>query len=284
MCMKTKSNFKFITLSIILLLICFTLSGCAQVNFITYLNSNGTINEYVYLVLDSNALMTHGYNPLEVKNSIRLNSQNIANNLLTEYQSKLAAAYSRQEISLQEFNEFNNGVAVIEHNWENDEYIIGLQFENATVYRQYYRLLDSQSSKTSFENSKIIEKAFYTKTYYYGSTGYSDYSIFNSIYNYYTQTVFHDISPQEASLNYSYAVNSSRFHSNADSVSMDINGNYLHTWNVNPEEEREIYFYTITANRSMWIIVCLIIGLTISLILCIIGLCSYIKTKRKIIK
>lgn len=273
----SKIKFNTIALSIMFILICFCLCGCAQVNFVTYHNDDGTIQEYVYLTIDEQALSKHGYNVEASKMEIQSNSHLEAVNLIEAYRSKLVTLYQSQQISSDEYSILYNGVKLIEQKWENNEYIIGLQFDNSSIYQQYYELLNGA---TFSQNTKQIEKPFYTKTYYYGTTNYGDYTIFNRIYSYYVNSRFNTISPQEAQLTYSYSVSSRRFHSNAEQVSMDSNGNYIHTWDVDPNQPaREIYFYTISANRSAWIIVCVLIGLAICAILCIIAIFKHIKAK-----
>ena len=131
-------------------------------------------------------------------------------------------------------------------------------------------------------NTKKIKKLYYTKTYYYGTANFGDYSIFNRIYNYYASTIFATISPQQTDLTYSYSVSSRRFHSDADQTYLDTNGNYLHVWNIDPREpSRPIYFYTISATRGVWLLTCVGAGLTFSIILTTIAIFKYIKNKKK---
>ena len=272
-------NFNIIILSIMFVLLTFCLCGCANVNFVTYHNDDGTIHEYVYLTIDEQAIVDHGYNINSVKNTIKNNSYLEANNLIEEYRNKLVQEYQSQQLTNEEYTNLYNAIKIIEEDWTNGTYVIGLEFKSSIVYKKYYELLNGITFNS---NTKEIEKTFYTKTYYYGTTNFGDYSIFNRIYNYYANTIFSSISPQETSLNYTYSVSSRRFHSDADNVVMDTNGNYLHSWNVDPNEPaREIYFYTISANRSMWIITCVGIGICVCIILCIIGLFKYLKNKNQ---
>jgi hypothetical protein len=263
----------------VLILLSFCLCGCAQVNFVTYHNDDGSIYEYVYLTIDEHAIINYGYNLDSVKLDIQTNSHIEANALIEQYRTKLNIEYQSNNITNEDYTDLFNGVTILEQNWNNGEYVIGLNFDNSNIYKKYYELLNGTTFNS---NTKKIEKPFYTKTYYYGTTNYGDYSIFNRIYNYYTNTVFATISPQKTSLTYSYSVSTKRFHSDADQINIDSNGNYVHTWNVSPDEPaRKIYFYTISANRSMWILTCVGIGFGICLILCAIGLIKYLKNKNK---
>ena len=73
--MKIKSKqFNLSLLAIMLVLLSFCLCGCANVNFVTYHNDDGTIDEYVYLTLDEQALINHGYDIDAVKFEIKTSS------------------------------------------------------------------------------------------------------------------------------------------------------------------------------------------------------------------
>lgn len=283
--MKTKHfNLKFAILSTVLILLSFCLCGCASVNFVTYHNADGSIYEYIYLTLDEQALTTHGYNASLVKNEIKTNSYSEAKTLIDEYHDTLAHEYRNQKISNTEYSELVKGLTILEQDWENNTYVIGLNFSNSTVYKSYYELMNGA---TFNPNPKQVEKLFYTKTYYYGTANYGDNSIFQRIYTYYTNTAFSTISPQETSLKYSYSVSTRRFHSDADTINLDSNGNYIHSWEIDPSNpSRPIYFYTISANRGIWILVSTGVGLGVCLALCIIGLFKYFieksKTKHKV--
>ena len=278
--MKTKHiKLNTIALSIMLILLTFCLCGCAQVNFVTYHNDDGSIYEYVYLTLDEQSIVNYGYNLNNVKLEIQTNSHIEATNLINEYRDKIIHEYQSLQLSNDEYTTLYNGVKILEQDWNGGEYIIGLEFDSSSIYKKYYELLNGTTFNS---NTKTIEKLFYTKTYYYGTTNYGDYSIFNRIYNYYTNTVFSTISPQRTSLTYTYSVSTRRFHSDADQVNLDANGNYIHTWNVEPNNPaRKIYFYTISANRSVWIIACIGIGLTVCAILGTIGTIKYLQLKNK---
>lgn len=269
MCVKKSFKPKTIILTTLLLLLVFCLTGCSQVNFITYHNSDGSICEYVYITLDKQELLKYNYNIASVEIEIKTNSNFHAQQLLSDYRSKLYQEYATKQLTGEQYNDYYKGVNIVEEQWKDGKYAIGLKYDNSTCYKKYYNLLNGAEFSS---NGKKIEKPFYTKTYYYGTTGYGDYTIFSAIYNYYANTVFAGISPQNNTLTYSYSVDSRRMHSDADSIKVDNNGNYIHTWIVSPDEpSRQIYFYTITANKSAWIIVCTLVCLGVSIVLCIVG-------------
>ncbi len=278
--MKIKQHkLKVLSLSIILILLSICLCGCASVNLVTYHDSNGMIYEYVYINIDEQILSSHGYDIENVKLEIKTNAYTEASKLLNEYHNTLAMEYQRENISSEEYTLLYNGVKPAQEDWKNNTYSIGFKFNNSTIYKKYHELMNGLTFKN---NSKQIKKLFYTKTYYYGTANYGDYSIFNRIYNYYTNSVFSTISPQESHLTYSYSVSSRRFHSDAEKVYLDSNGNYIHVWNINPDNpSRNIYFYTISANRGIWLLSAIIIGIIFAFILLSIALIKHLKNKKK---
>lgn len=273
-----KINFKLFTLFFILIIATTTLCGCAQVNFVTYNHSDGSIDEYIQLNLNSKALIEHGYNPAQVMLEIKTDSYTEANLLLEYYQDKLSIELKLGNLNNAEYTELFYGVKIFEEERENNEYVIGFNYATSSIYKKYYELVNN----VVFTNSppEQVKKLFYTKTYYRGTTNFGDYSLFYNIYNYYANSKFADISPQNTTLTYSYSVNTKRMHSDANKITMDSDGNYIHTWNVSPNNpNREITFYTISANRGVWIATCTGIGLAVCIILCCIAFIKHKKYK-----
>lgn len=276
---RNLNKLKLITLILILPLICFFCVGCSQVDFVTYHNDDGTISEYVYINVDSTELIKYGYNPLKTMADIKDDSNALLSTILNDYNAKLLDELRQKSITAQDYSYYSNGISRLERDWDNGQYIIGLQFQDSKVYKKYYQVLNGQDQ--AIDTIEETKKTFYTKTYYYGTVGYDDYNLYNTIHQYYIN-YFKNIPQSENSLLYSYQVSSSRFHSNADYVQQDRNGNYIHTWRVNPDEtNKEIYFYTIKANRSIWIIVCISISLTLTIILVIISMLKVKANKNK---
>lgn len=278
---KNEPILRSLALSCMLILICMLFVSCASVNFTTYYNDDGTINEYIHLTLSEEELSAHGYSPDLTRTKIQTSSNSVALKLINDYEQKLLQSYEKNEISLEQYSHFSGAVLKVEQEWQNNTYIIGLQFKDTQTYRKYYQLLNNLPDTTNSTKPIKKEKKFYTKTYYYGTVGYNDYNLFNEVYREYS-LMFSNMPNEKATLYYSYVMDGKRYHSNADSVSIDSNGKYIHTWEVQPDDlEKQIYFYTIKANRGAWLITCLAIGLGICLILCLIGILKSRQCKKK---
>lgn len=275
---KSKTKPKIFILTLLLLTVCFCLCGCAQINFVTYHNDDGTIVEYVYLDIDEQRLIEHNENPQQISIEIPSNCYAEAKKLLDNFHLKFSTQYNNKLLSNEEYTTYYNGVEIVQQDYLNGKYAIGFKYKNSEIYKKYYEVLNNS---TFNNNPKRVKKLFYTKTYYYGTANYGDYSIFNSIYTYYTNSRFVAISPQEANLTYTYSVSSRRFHSDANKIQLDSNGNYLHTWNISPEEPaKQIHFYTISANKSIWILICIGISLICCLGLGAVGIIKHSKLKQ----
>ena len=266
---KPKIKLKSCLLVLIFISICFCLAGCSQVSFTTSINDNGTVDECLTITLDEHLLRDNNFNVEVEKLNIKIFAKTTANNLITEYKQKLRQDLDKENITLEEYNNFSKSISCVEHDWQNNVYIIGLQFANSQSYTKYYQLLNTTNTKYSSE--KTIEKALYTKTYYYQVSHYARYGLFGQIHQYYSNR-YGNIS-QNSTLQYNYIVSSKRFHSNADVVTADNNGNYIHTWNIPSDNlDRQLYFYTKKANAGMWVTISITISLAITTILCIIAI------------
>lgn len=266
---KLKFKLKPFTFVLILLSIIFCLAGCSQVEYTTYINNDGTINEYLNITLDQKTLEQYSFNIEVEKLNIQTFAKNTAENLISEYEQSLLVEYQQTKLTQEEYNYYTKNISVIEQDWKNNSYLIGLQFNTRESYNKYYQLLNTDNK--TFGSEQAVEKKFTTTTYYYRVSNYAKYGMFGKIHEYYS-TRYNTISEKSA-LKYSYMVPSKRFHSNADSISIDNNGNYIHTWNIEPENlDRQLYFYTVKANTGFWISICIVISLIITGTLCIVAI------------
>ena len=122
------------------------------------------------------------------------------------------------------------------------------------------------------------EHFLYDKIYYSSSSMFADYSaLYNKIYDEIISEYPNFIN-QENKLLYTYVTDSRREHSDADYIT-NLNGEYYHTWEVEPNNiSTNVTFYYNVLNRANCIIVCIGTTILVSGILLLIG---YIVEKRK---
>lgn len=272
--MAKKSAVKVMFICLLLLVtICF--SACSEVRAMTVLNDDGTVDELVYISLDEGTITSSGYTMDEIKTKVENVSVREAQAIINQFKFELA-----QDILLSTdetrkiLASYQDGIEILYLNeWENNTFVVGLRFKNADVYRYYYNMKNISETKVSTE-----EHFLYDKIYYSSSSMFADYSaLYNKIYDEIISEYPNFIN-QENKLLYTYVTDSRREHSDADYIT-NLNGEYYHTWEVEPNNiSTNVTFYYNVLNRANCIIVCIGTTILVSGILLLIG---YIVEKRK---
>ncbi len=272
--MAKKSAVKVMFICLLLLVtICF--SACSEVRAMTVLNDDGTIDELVYISLDEGTITSSGYTIDEIKTKVENVSVRESQAIINQFKFELA-----QDILLSTDEtrkilvSYQDGIEILYLNeWENNTFVVGLRFKNADVYRYYYNMKNISETKVSTE-----EHFLYDKIYYSSSSMFADYSaLYNKIYDEIISEYPNFIN-QENKLLYTYVTDSRREHSDADYIT-NLNGEYYHTWEVEPNNiSTNVTFYYNVLNRANCIIVCIGTTILVSGILLLIG---YIVEKRK---
>lgn len=262
--MKCKKTSKI--LIILILFVCLIFTGCAEINFTTYHNEDGSIVERVSITIDEKELASYGYNVVLEEEKILIDINQRLKNLVQNYKNYLENKFIAEEISAEQYEVLIIGVTPKNNGWTNATLIAELIYNSADDYHSFYSYLNEGGSPTETTKEKT-EHFLYTKTTYTGFANYGDFALYNEVYNVYANSKFSRINPDATTLYYNYAVSSKRIHSDADSIYIDSEGNYIHSWLINPNEpSRTIHLYTIKANPSYWILICMGISLTICLI------------------
>ena len=272
--MAKKSAVKVMFICLLLLVtICF--SACSEVRAMTVLNDDGTVDELVYISLDEGTITSSGYTMDEIKTKVENVSVREAQAIINQFKFELA-----QDILLSTdetrkiLASYQDGIEILYLNeWENNTFVVGLRFKNADVYRYYYNMKNISETKVSTE-----EHFLYDKIYYSSSSMFADYSaLYNKIYDEIISEYPNFIN-QENKLLYTYVTDSRREHSDADYIT-NLNGEYYHTWEVEPNNiSTNVTFYYNVLNRANCIIVCIGTTILVSGILLLVG---YIVEKRK---
>lgn len=158
--------------------------------------------------------------------------------------------------------------------WQEYNLICKTQFKSKSAYCIFYDI-----TETLFNDAEEVEHTFVTKYYYKTNSSTALNQGLNSIIVKTLQDL--SITPTESiTTYYSYLARSRRYHSNADSITQTEQG-YLHSWNININEDEEIYFYLNIANRATWLIVAIILSLCLALALATIALIIVLIQKHK---
>lgn len=268
---------------IFLILILFTVltfSACAQVRVMTITNEDDTIDEIVSVILSVEEIESKGYNIKNLKDDIETNSkvqaQQMANQLNNQIMMDLILTHDQDTI--QTLNSYKNGIEVIESDWENETYSIGIRFKNIDIYKYYYHIKDNVKTETY-----IKEHFFYDKVYYYASTMYvKHHDLYDIVSEYYSSQYPGLIETENNELLYTYETDLRRQHSDADYITRQ-DGKYYHTWVVDSNNiDEPIMLYYNVANPENWILLSLCVTIGVTIILCVIaGVISLTKKKKE---
>lgn len=277
-----KRNKKIINLtflSLLLIFVPFIFSACSKVRAMTITNQDNTIDEIVAITITPEDVMNAGYNITEVKQDIKDKSKQLAQLMINKLNEKILF-----DLMLVEDNEskevllsYKDGITIIENDWKENSYKIGIKFKNIDIYKYYYNIKENVKTETYKEKHFL-----YTKVYYYASTMFvKHYELYESVNNYYSIKYAQLIHNENNLLLYTYKTDLRRQHSDANYINK-INGEYYHTWVVDKNNiEKPIMLYYNIANPQNWIIVSVLITVSVTIIVGGIALLISLNNKKK---
>ncbi|MCQ2556241.1 MAG: hypothetical protein MJ149_02805, partial [Clostridia bacterium] len=285
---KVKSTFKYVFVAIMLCVMLFLCCSCAEIQNMTVINDDGTIDEMVYVAVDKEELEAQQCNYQDVKVKIQQKAVQSAENIRTNFEFNLDVAITlTQDVETKQFlTSLKGGITICGNAWQEEMYSIGLHFKNPDVYRYFYGI-----TSTEREVDEVEKHFLYTKVSFYGLSKFADYR-FTTLYNtlatdFNTEFEGKFVDVQDTKLYFTYTTTERREHSDAD-VIFKANGKYYHTWeivkNADASHGEEFYqiltvYYNI-ANTGNCILCCLMFSLLLCVILLLV--CLIIKKSKNI--
>lgn len=269
--MTKKINIKNLLIKMIfismLLMVAILFSACSEVRAMTITNEDGSIDQLVYVELDSETITEAGYDISEVKDDISRTSRNEARSLLDNFalriQSDILISDDETRLILLSYLQ---GLTVVGDTWQGNSYVIGLRFENIDIYNYYYRISDNSEPEY-----QVDSHFFYDEISYTGQSLYLTYNdLYDNLSEYFSEKYSSAISLKDPSVLFTYVSDSGREHSNADMISESEN-KYYHTWELSSDINREIRLYYNIANRANCILVCILASVAVVGILLLSG-------------
>lgn len=247
------------------------LTGCSSVRAMTVKNEDGSIDELIYVSIDSEILLSKEYDIDAVKEDISNTGYSEARQVMIDFQNKITSYIETNYSSLTQETKailfsYSNGLSVVGNRWQDELYVVGIRFADINVYKYYYGITGNE------EENKVEEEHFlYNRIYYFSDSLYTGYDgiigRLNSIY----QAKFSDFIESDNEFLYTHVSEYGRKHSNADYITKS-GGKYYHTWVIDmANAEQDIYFYYNIANRGNCIIACIIASVVILAIMLIVG-------------
>lgn len=266
-------NLRKILMICLLVVVTISFCACSSVRTMTITNADGTIDELVYISLDTQALIDAGYNNLDIESmqtdittTAMREASNIVDNFKQSIDDLLAFNFTMDFKTRTDLLNIRDGLEVVTSSWQDNTYVIGLRFNDINVYRYYYNITEEAEVQPTNE-----EHFLYTKVIYSGLNMYVNYSDLYLRLNQEFSAKYPEFIENENELLYTYVTESRREHSDADFVTR-LDGNYYHTWIVDGDNlGEEITLYYNIANRGNCILLCIGISIVVCSVLLIIG-------------
>lgn len=267
-------NLRKILMICLLVVVTISFCACSSVRTMTVTNTDGTIDELVYISLDTQAIIDAGYDNLDIESmqtdittTAMREASNIVDNFKQSIDDLLAFNFTMDFKTRTDLLNIRDGLEVVTSSWQDNTYVIGLRFSDINVYRYYYNITEEAEVQPTNE-----EHFLYTKVIYSGLNLYVNYSDLYLRLNQEFSAKYPEFIENENELLYTYVTESRREHSDADFITR-LDGNYYHTWIVNGNNLAEpITLYYNIANRGNCILLCIGISILVCGVLLIIGL------------
>lgn len=266
-------NLRKILMICLLVVVTISFCACSSVRTMTVTNTDGTIDELVYISLDTQAIIDAGYNNLDIEimqtditTTAMREASNIVDNFKQSIDDLLAFNFTMDFKTRTDLLNIRDGLEVVTSSWQDNTYVIGLRFSDINVYRYYYNITEEAEVQPTNE-----EHFLYTKVIYSGLNLYVNYSDLYFRLNQEFSAKYPEFIENENELLYTYVTESRREHSDADFITR-LDGNYYHTWIVDGNNlGEEITLYYNIANRGNCILLCIGISIVVCGVLLIIG-------------
>ena len=267
-------NLRKILMICLLVVVTISFCACSSVRTMTVTNTDGTIDELVYISLDTQAIIDAGYDNLDIESmqtdittTAMREASNIVDNFKQSIDDLLAFNFTMDFKTRTDLLNIRDGLEVVTSSWQDNTYVIGLRFNDINVYRYYYNITEEAEVQPTNE-----EHFLYTKVIYSGLNMYVNYSDLYLRLNQEFSAKYPEFIENENELLYTYVTESRREHSDADFITK-LDGNYYHTWIVDGNNlGEEITLYYNIANRGNCILLCIGISILVCGVLLIIGL------------
>lgn len=267
-------NLRKILMICLLVVVTISFCACSSVRTMTVTNTDGTIDELVYISLDTQAIIDAGYDNLDIESmqtdittTAMREASNIVDNFKQSIDDLLAFNFTMDFKTRTDLLNIRDGLEVVTSSWQDNTYVIGLRFSDINVYRYYYNITEEAEVQPTNE-----EHFLYTKVIYSGLNMYVNYSdLYLKLNQEFSAKYPEFIDSSSNELLYTYVTDLRREHSDADYVTY-MDGKYYHTWLVDSENIAEpITLYYNIANRGNCILLCIGISIVVCGVLLIIG-------------
>ena len=258
---------------VVLFLVTICFSACAEIRSLTVTNKDGSIEEIVYISLDAKQVTQANQDILQLQTQIKTDCQNVATIIMAKFLDRIEVEQAEKYAA-----SFD---VLLSKNWVHDCFSIRLKFKNQDVYDYYYEIDEQNTIEPIKEHHFLFDKIKYCKEI--GYANFAENSLVGQLKEYFAANYDKEILDfSTCKFIYSVEAESSREHSNADFVSK-VNGKFYHSWQLDLDgQTRPLVLYYNLANRGNCVLLCVLIGLGVSVILLVVGVVAAKINKMKL--
>ena len=244
---------KKISSVLLVVLIIFSLAGCASGGYEISQYSDGRILESFYVNLNQNAIELAGYSYSEVEQEIYDKFLTVRNNLVSNFNS---ADNGLNIFQKEQFISQHIRVPSI----ENKTIGVSFLFDNYDGYKLFYNIVDDGQTP---DNETVEDKIFFIKTTTTTKTVFNnaqDSSLAQELLTYFSDPENGNIvyTFSDVNFSYSFATKNSKLRSNADRTFYTSSGLKVHKWDVPQDNYNfEIEFYEYKIVSTWWYVLAL---------------------------
>lgn len=231
-------------------------------------NADGSIELYTFIDIPLTELKEKSVitteDIIKVKSAVETNASEVLARVKAEFRYNISDAYKKNKISSEEKNTLFSNLEIYT-GWDNDIYAVKLIFKNKTAYNVYTNFGENVSVKYETEerfwvtkySQKVLNPLGRRREIFLGGSAFEYFTIKSNAFMKENFTSEQIAQFPEFKMYYSYISNSKRLHSDADVVDRTFDGT-IHTWEINKNNyQKEIEFYTLSANKVVWYLLAL---------------------------
>ena len=241
----------------------FLFCGCASSQIVVKENVDGSVELYFISDLKTNSLVANSViseeEALNLKSALEVKTTEFLAKIKSEYKYNISNAYKQGKITLDEKNTLFNQMKIYS-GWSEESYAVKLTFATSMAYSVFTNF-GGNVTVTSNKYEKFWVTQYsqkFTNPYGVKRSLFSGQSAFEYIKSEIDSYLSANFTPEQIEkfpkfeMTYSYVTTNTRLHSDADEVYSTYSGT-VHAWHLTEENfDKQIEFYTVSANRTVW--------------------------------
>lgn len=257
---------------LLLLLVGFALTGCANIQYSRVIDADGAVTDRVVVELDLQQISAAGYNINNLIAQIEddfelLYFGNVTNYLQSVQEDTTLTTTQKTQIA----NNISTNVATTQ---DKTKIVATIAFATSQTFEDYYDWVALQSEQEQTNNVQQLDGFLFTTYVQTSTNAFGNLQTGNlaSVTTTYLQTLGleQDFSLSDITLTQLYASPNTSLDSNADLITFE-NGLKVHMWTLDPIADQTLEFYTYYPNKPMWYLTAIMASVATAIVILIQG-------------